>query len=96
MAISTSSSATTALIKKLLYFNDGKGRFSVAGTWGVPEWSTRNAAIADMNGDGRPDVIAANRPGPSYACLNDGHGKLVEPMHPDTGRISDDDRASRF
>jgi FG-GAP-like repeat len=64
---------------KLLYFNDGKGRFSVAGTWGDAEWSTRNAAIADLNSDGRPDVIAANRPGPSYACLNDGHGKLLNP-----------------
>src|SRR5262245_39203916 len=30
--------------KKLVYANDGKGRFRVAGTWGVPEWSTRNAA----------------------------------------------------
>jgi VCBS repeat protein len=65
--------------KKLLYFNDGKGRFSVAGTWGDPKWSTRNAAIADLNGDGRPDVIAANRPGPSYVCLNDGHGQLLNP-----------------
>jgi hypothetical protein len=68
--------------QKLLYFNDGKGRFTVAGTWGDPKWSTRNAAIADLNGDGRPDVIAANRPGPSYACLNDGHGKLVNPCVP--------------
>ena len=68
--------------KKLLYFNDGKGRFSVAGTWGVPEWSTRNAAIADLNGDGRPDVIAANRPGPSYVCLNDGRGRLLSPCIP--------------
>jgi hypothetical protein len=68
--------------KKLLYFNDGKGRFSVAGTWGVPEWSTRNAATADLNGDGRPDVIAANRPGPSYVCLNDGRGRLLNPCLP--------------
>jgi hypothetical protein len=63
--------------RKLIYFNDGRGRFSVAGTWGVPEWSTRNAAIADLNGDGRPDVIAANRPGPSYVCLNDGRAQLL-------------------
>jgi VCBS repeat protein len=68
--------------RKLLYFNDGKGRFLVAGTWGDPKWSTRNAAIADLNGDGRPDVIAANRPGPSYACLNDGRGRLISPCIP--------------
>ena len=65
--------------RKLLYFNDGKGRFSVAGSWGDPKWSTRNAAIADVNGDGRPDVVAANRPGPSYVCLNDGRGRLLNP-----------------
>ena len=38
--------------QKLVYINDGKGRFTVAGTWGVAEWSTRNAAVADLNGDG--------------------------------------------
>src|SRR5690349_19327893 len=30
--------------KKLVYLNDGKGKFTIAGTWGQPEWSTRNAA----------------------------------------------------
>src|SRR5918994_6132839 len=58
--------------RKLVYLNDGKGRFTVAGTWGVAEWSTRNAAVADLNGDGKLDVIAANRPGPSFVCLNEG------------------------
>jgi FG-GAP-like repeat len=62
--------------KKLVYLNDGKGRFTVAGTWGVAEWSTRNAAVADLNGDGKVDVIAANRPGPSFACLNEGGGRF--------------------
>jgi hypothetical protein len=65
--------------KKLVYVNDGKGRFRVAGTWGVPEWPTRNAAAADLNGDKRPDVLAANRPGPSYMCLNDGKGGFHSP-----------------
>jgi hypothetical protein len=65
--------------KKLVFLNDGKGRFAVAGTWGVPEWSTRNAALADLNGDGRPDAIAANRPGPSFACLNQGGGRFASP-----------------
>ena len=60
--------------QKLVYLNEGKGKFRVAGTWGVPKWPTRNATIADLNGDGRPDVVAANRPGPSYFCLNQGGG----------------------
>jgi FG-GAP-like repeat len=63
--------------RKLVFLNNGKGRFTVASTWGVAKWSTRNAAIADMNGDGRPDVIAANRPGPSYVCLNLGGGRFA-------------------
>jgi VCBS repeat protein len=62
--------------KKLVYLNNGKGQFTVAGTWGVAEWSTRNAAVADLNGDGRIDVIAANRPGPSFVCLNEGGGRF--------------------
>src|SRR5687767_4724064 len=60
--------------QKVVYVNGGKGTFRVAGTWGVPAWSTRNAAVADLNGDRFPDVIAANRPGPSFVCLNDGAG----------------------
>jgi hypothetical protein len=62
--------------RKLVYLNDGRGRFTVAGTWGVPEWSTRNASVADLNGDSKVDVIAANRPGPSFACLNEGGGRF--------------------
>ena len=66
--------------KKLIYLNDGKGRFRIGGTFGQPEWSTRYVTIADLNGDRRPDVIVANRssnpasPRPSFVCLNDGTG----------------------
>jgi len=66
--------------RKLLYLNDGQGRFRVAGTFGQPEWSTRYVTVADLNGDKRPDLIVANRssnpanPRPSFVCLNDGKG----------------------
>ncbi|MDA1305816.1 MAG: FG-GAP-like repeat-containing protein [Acidobacteria bacterium] len=62
--------------EKLVYLNDGKARFRRAGTWGAPAWATRNAAVADLNGDGRPDIIAANRGGTSNVCLNDGTGRF--------------------
>lgn len=47
--------------RKLVYLNDGKGRFSEAGTFGSPDWPTRYVTLADLNGDGHPDIVAANR-----------------------------------
>ncbi|MBI4907166.1 MAG: VCBS repeat-containing protein [Acidobacteria bacterium] len=65
--------------RKLVYRNDGKGRFQVTGTFGDPNWSTRYVTLADLNGDKYPDIIAANRSGsakatPSYVCLNNRKG----------------------
>jgi len=45
-----------------------------------PKWSTRNAAVGDLNGDGYPDIAVANREMTSYVCLND--GKLHFDYHP--------------
>jgi hypothetical protein len=50
----------------LVLLNDGKG------TYGDPQWSTGNAAVGDLNGDGYPDIAVANRGMTSYDCLNDG------------------------
>jgi len=69
---------------KMIFKNDGKGRFTDAGSWGAPTWHTRYVTIADLNGDGYPDIIAPNAGAsvplpihhPSYACLNDGHGRF--------------------
>lgn len=66
--------------RKLIYRNDGKGSFTVSGTFGDSEWNTRYVTVAELNGDKRPDLIVANRssnpaaPRPSYVCLNDGSG----------------------
>jgi hypothetical protein len=66
--------------KKVIYLNDGRGNFRAAGTFGRPEWSTRYITVADLNGDGRPDIVVANRssnpdrPVPCFVCLNDGKG----------------------
>jgi hypothetical protein len=62
---------------KLIYFNDGKGIFTIGSHFGLPEWPTRNISIADINADGLPDIILANRgdsESANYICLNRGKG----------------------
>ena len=67
--------------RKLVYLNDGKGRFSVAGTWGVPEWSTRNAAVADLNGDARIDVDRGQPAGSELRVPQPGGRALRSALH---------------
>jgi FG-GAP-like repeat len=46
---------------KLVLLNDGKGNFTIGGSYGNPKWSTRNAAVGGLNGEGYPDIVVANR-----------------------------------
>jgi hypothetical protein len=66
--------------RKLIYFNDGEGNFKIGSEFGLPEWPTRNLSIADINNDGLPDLILANRGDLSstsnYICLNRGKGQF--------------------
>lgn len=62
-----------------IYFNDGSRRFTLAGSFGPPEWNSRTVLVSDLDGDGRPDLVVANRdrpnqPGGTYVCFNDGRG----------------------
>ncbi len=64
--------------RKLVYKNDGRGRFTEAGAFGEPTWSTRYVTLADLDADGYLDIVVANRggrsPAPSFVCLNNREG----------------------
>jgi hypothetical protein len=66
--------------KKLIYLNDGKGNFTPGSEFGLPQWPTRNISIADINADGLPDIILANRGDigqtSNFISLNKGNGQF--------------------
>ena len=69
--------------EKQIYKNDGFGKFTLTGTFGNPDWPTRNVTVVDLTGDNRPEIVVANRGGPknrsaNYVCINDGNGNFLE------------------
>jgi hypothetical protein len=73
------------LLQSRLYMNDGKGRF-IKKADALPKMltSTSCVRIADINGDGKPDLFVGGRVIPgrypeapeSYILINDGKGKF--------------------
>jgi hypothetical protein len=51
--------------QSVIYFNDGKGNFPTKKPFGPAVSSTRALAIADFDGDGKPDIAACHE----NACL---------------------------
>ncbi len=71
---------------KVVYLNDGRGRFVPGSTFGRGEWPTRHISVVDLNHDALPDVILANRygsnPGASYVCFGVKGGEFAEECVP--------------
>lgn len=67
---------------KVVHLNDGTGHFSVGSTFGRPEWSTRHIRVTDLNADGLPDVVLANRTGDdsgfNYVCMGESGGRFSD------------------
>jgi L-ascorbate metabolism protein UlaG (beta-lactamase superfamily) len=64
-----------------LWLGNGKGGFTEA-RLRVRTNATRGVALADFNGDGRPDLFIASQTGPSRVLFNDGKGGFA-----DTGQL---------
>ncbi|MYC90091.1 MAG: VCBS repeat-containing protein [Gemmatimonadetes bacterium] len=59
------------------YLNDGAGRFSDEGARLPVEGTTNGVVVADVNGDGFPDILFANN-GQDAVVINDGTGNFVD------------------
>jgi reactive intermediate/imine deaminase len=61
-------------LDNLILRNDGKGHFTTAKLANTPD-RTYSAALADLDGDGDPDLVVSNdRPDEKRVYLNDGRG----------------------
>ena len=64
-----------------IYFNNGKADFSQSTTFGSSNDSTIDVAVADVNEDGKNDLILANRNAePNAIVLNQGEGQFSDPI----------------
>jgi hypothetical protein len=68
------ANATAGAVTVLLNKDDGSGTFATAVTYPTPDTGLNAAAIADLNGDGLPDLAVANNHGSVDLLVNDGAG----------------------
>ena len=72
-----------------VYLNNGTGSYSMGSAVGRAEWPTRHIKVVDMDNDGLPDVVFANRTGNrrpnalketghNFICFNKGAGQFVD------------------
>ena len=65
----------------VVLFGDGKGRFATPGTYlSVGKHPYQRVRVADLNGDGRADIVSPNLEGDNVTILlSDGTGKFPQP-----------------
>lgn len=54
--------------------NDGRGRFDEQRPFGITGLEVGAVALRDLDGDGRPDIVLANRAGAAFAYFNERAG----------------------
>lgn len=75
-----------------IYLNDGHAGFPESRSFGENDDSTLAVAVGDLDGDGRPDLVLANRDGQqNFVLLNDGPAGFERRVPFGSGR--DDTRA---
>lgn len=64
--------------QSLAFWNDGKGQFLQKSKVGAPQTSARAAAVADLDGDGRPDLVVGEEARGLMVYLNGGKRQIGE------------------
>ncbi len=74
--------------KLYLYTGRGGGRFAGKTLIGQGWGGFRHiAAVGDLSGDGRPDLLAVKANGSAYLYRGNGHGRFISPAQASLGKI---------
>ena len=66
--------------QSVIFWNDGKANFSKPTNFGPAHSSIRAAASADMNGDGKKDIVVGDEKGGLFLYINSGKRQFTEPI----------------
>jgi FG-GAP-like repeat len=66
--------------QNLMFWNDGKANFAKPAPFGPAHSSIRTAASADVDGDGKLDVVFGDEKEGVFLCLNEGNRAFRSPL----------------